>query len=352
MRHVYRSILIILLGVLTIGATGCAITKKQTTQTDGGLYASTDFGENWAQQIFISKEKNGIRTIGSVGTKKMLFDPLVPNRLYLVSSANGIYVSNDRGQQWAPTGLATGSYLDISIDHRNNDVVYTTQGSKILKSVDGGSHWSEIYTETRPGQKIISVQVSTTSSPVVYAASNGGIIKSSDYGNTWKLLDWTKPAIAQLHVSERDGNVVYVLTASGMYKSTDGANTWSIITEPIADLPGALKILWVDFNPKVEHIILGTAYGVLRSTDGGATWHEIPTLFDFKKVPIVAVVDHPNDLGRIVFAVRNVLHKTDDGGQTWKTIKTVGTNRSINYLINDPEIVDSIYIGTQEPPKK
>ncbi|MBI5038038.1 MAG: hypothetical protein HZC01_05050 [Candidatus Kerfeldbacteria bacterium] len=352
MRFIYRSILLLLLAALTIGATGCSITKKQTSQTDGGFYASTDFGENWKQKVFVNKEKNGIRTIASVGTKKMIFDPLTRSRVYLLSSANGIYVSSNRGEQWTPTGLSTGSYVDLSIDYRNNAVLYATQGTKILKSVDEGVRWSEIYTETRPDQKLVSVQVSPTNSPIVYAASNGGILKSTDYGNTWKLLDWTMPAITQLRVSERSGNTLYALTSSGIYKSTDGAQTWNIITDPLKNFPGALKILWFNFDQRNEHIILGTAYGVLRSTDGGSTWNEIPTLFDFKKVPIVAVIDHPNDLNRIVFAVKNVLHKTDDGGLTWKTIKTVGTSRSINYLINDPEIVDSIYVGTQEPPKK
>ncbi len=334
-----------------VGATGCNIKKFDST-SDGGFFASTDFGENWIQKVFVSRTEKGTRTIGSVGTVKMLFDPQDDNKLYLLTEGNGIYVTPDLGAHWVPTSLSSGTYIDISIDYRNPKVIYVTQGSKILKSVDDGKTWNEIYTETRPGQSLVAVQVNPGRSNIVYAATTTGLIRSTDYGTTWQLLDWKTPVITRLVASAEHPGTLFALTTLGIYKSIDGGEEWGVITDPLKEFPGALRILWLNIDVNNEHIILGTSGGIFRSTDGGAVWYEIPTLYDFRKVPIVTVIDHPTDLNNIIFAVRNILLKTDDGGATWKTLKTVPTNRSINYLINDPVTADTLYLGTKLPAQK
>lgn len=351
MRRAYFIGSLIILTVILMGANGCTI-KKSNSTTDGGFFASTDFGENWKQRVYVSQDKKATRTIAGVGTIKMLFDPVDHNTIYLLTQGNGVYVTSNLGAQWAQTSLSSGTYTDITIDYRNPKVVYTTQGTQILKSVDGAKTWHNIYVETRPGQKIIGVQVNPAQSNIVYAATTTGFIRSTDYGTTWKLLDWSdKPPIQQLVATEPRPGTLYALTTNGIYKSIDGADTWEIITDPLKEYKGALKILWMTIDPKNDTIILGTSYGIFRSSDGGSVWNEIPTLYDFSKVPIVTVVDHPNNGNHIIFAVQNVLLKTDDGGVTWKTLKTVPTSRTINFLLNDPDTPDTIYLGTNLPPQ-
>ena len=78
----------------------------------------------------------------------------------------------------------------------------------------------------------------------------------------------------------------------------------------------------------------------------------VPTLFDFKKVPISTVVQNPTNTREIMFSASNKLHKTDDGGKTWRVFKTVPTSRSINYLIADPYHQNTVYLGTYRAPSK
>lgn len=337
--------------MLSIGATGCNI-KTKDTQTDGGFFASTDFGENWKQKVFVSQEKSGVRTISSVGTEKMVFDPNDARILYLLTTGSGIYKTINKGEQWYATGLASGTYVDLSIDHRNSNVLYVTQGTKILKSVDAGKTWHDIYIETRAGQKLVAVAVTPEHPDTVYAASTSSMLKSTDYGNTWKLLEWKEPLIKKIFISEKNVNTLFALTTAGLFKSADAAATWTDITIALKQFKGARSIAWIDFNPTTERILLGTSYGILRSTDVGQNWTEIPTLFDFKKVTISTVIEHPDNPDRILFATKNIIQKTIDGGRTWKTLKTVPTGRTINFLINDPETPDSVYLGTKLPPQK
>ncbi|MCH7492000.1 hypothetical protein IID19_00200 [Patescibacteria group bacterium] len=348
-----KSVLIIgilFLGLLVTGATSCNI-KSKSTASDGGVYQSTDFGENWKQIITIAKAEKEGQNIGNIDTRFITFDSANENLMYLNTTGNGIFASTNKGTTWRQTSLSTGTYASLSIDARNNNVIYTTQGSKILKTVDGMKSWHEIYTETRPGQKIVSVVVDPFQSNIIYAATTTSIIKSIDFGNTWKLLGWEKTQIISLHVSKINNQTLYARVNGGIYKSTNAAIDWTIVSEGLKEFRGGTSIHWFNFDPNTEIIFLGTGFGIIKSTDRAQTWVAIPTLFDFRKIPIKTVIYHPENLNKIIFSVNNVLHKTDDGGKTWKTLKTVRTTRTITYMVTDPSIDDLIFLGTTRPAK-
>jgi photosystem II stability/assembly factor-like uncharacterized protein len=99
-------------------------------------------------------------------------------------------------------------------------------------------------------------------------------------------------------------------------------------------------------------MFIGTTDSILKSTNGGVDWQEVPTLFEFKKVPIQMVLHNPSNPNEVLFPYNNTLLKTDDGGKTWKSLKSIPTSRIISYLTVDPNETDTIYAGTLTPPKK
>ena len=349
MKKIYSVSLLILMAILL---TGCIQIKKSTSATDGGIFKSINFGESWKQKVTVLQEEKGIQTIANVNIRFMVFDPRDKNTIYLVTEGAGIFKTVNSGEDWQPTTLSSGTYKSLSIDYLNNNVIYATDGNKIIKTVDGMETWQTIYNETRPGQELVSLIVDPFKFGIIYAATTSSIIKSSDYGNTWQLLSWQEPNISGLYLSQKNANVLYALTNKGLYKSTNAGLTWVDINEGLKNFEGALTIYWLTFYEKTEDIILGTAAGILRSLDGGRSWTVIPTLFDFKKVPIKTVIFNPNNLNEIIFAVNNVLHKTSNGGKTWKSLKSVPTSRIINYLVADPYHEDIIYSGTVKPKKR
>ena len=340
--------IIIFVVVLSIGLTACS-TKSKNTATDGGVYKSSNFGETWTQKVFMKKTSEGTQTINDVSTQYMLFDPVDKNILYLMSQRSGLFKSTNQGDQWTRTGLTSTTKSLLSIDTLNNDVLYIVQGKNIIKSVDGGTKWTIIYTESRPGQTLNSVVVDPFKSNVVYAASTTSLVQSFDYGITWELLKWEGPTILKMYRSEKRPNVFYIWGKTGIFVSVDGTITWKNITE---EYSSKLSILTVTFDPKSGDFLLGTKTGIVRSFDGGTTWKTVPTLFDFKKVPISTVVQNPTNTREIMFSVSNKLHKTDDGGTTWRVFKTVPTSRTINYLIADPYYKNTVYLGTYRAPSK
>lgn len=342
--------IIALLLFVAVVLSGCSITGSPAP-ADGGIFKSYNFTDTWEQKAFINSEG---ATIANFGTNFIKFDPTDENTLYFITHGAGIYKTTNGGDQWLPTGLVIGTYHGLSIDSRNNGVLYATDGLFIRKSIDGGVVWKDIYQETRPNQSLVTVVVDPFRPNIVYAATTSGLIKSLDYGNTWELLDWTTTQILQLHVSKKNKNVLYTLTNEGVFqgisKSTDGAVSWVSLSENLDTFDRGRFIRWFDFDPETEYIVLGTDGGILRSFDGAKTWEEIPTLFDFQKIPITTVIQNPNNHNEIVFSVNHLLQKTDDRGKTWEVLKTVPTLRIINYMINDPYHKNIVYLGTVPAP--
>lgn len=353
---IYKSKIIVAMSLLIISVfliSGCDLIKKSVAnKNDGGIFKTTDFGENWTQKIFVANSEKGKQTIGNVDTNFIVFDPVDEETIYLVTQGNGVYKTINSAEQWSQTTLSSGTYRSLSIDTRNNNVIYVTDGKTIKKTIDNMVTWNQIYIENRPGQTIISVIADYFNPSIVYAATTSGLIKSFDYGNTWELLNWKGTVIRNLYQSNISENVLYMLTNAGIYKSTDAGISWNVISDELKSFKDGDKISWMFFDPKTEYIILGTGYGIIRSVDNGATWESIPTLFELDRVTIKPVVYNPNDTKDYLFAFGNVIHKSDDYGNTWKTIKSIPTTRIVNYIIADPYHDDVIYAGTYLPKEK
>jgi photosystem II stability/assembly factor-like uncharacterized protein len=335
----------IILGLLSIilisGCTGLSISTKQPI--DGGIFKSTDFGENWSQKA---------QAIASADMRFVVFDPKDENVMYLSMNGAGIYKSVDKGDTWQGTPISTSTFQAMAIDNTNTNVIYVIKDNKIIKTVDGMNNWFDTYIEIRPGQTLVNVLTDPIKSNILYAATTTSLIKSTDYGNTWKLLNWSQPSIINIYQSKKNSSTLYALTDKGIFKTINGGVDWLDNNLGLSAFPSATTINWVDFDANTETMFIGTNTQILLSTDGATTWTEIPTLFEFGKVPIKAIIHNPADLNEVIFPYNNTILKTNNGGKTWKSLKSISTSRLITYLAVNPYQFDSIYAGTTLPPKK
>ncbi|MFA6098449.1 MAG: hypothetical protein WCV50_00570 [Patescibacteria group bacterium] len=348
MKKISTVVLILSLAFIS----GCVLQTSKPVKIDGGVFKSNDFGKSWSTKnsILNNGEKTG--NIGNLEIRFMKFDSNDKDTIYLNSSGQGVYKSADGGENWQKTTLTSGTYKSIAINNLNNNVIYVTQGSKISKTVDGMKTWFDTYYEKRPSQNLVSLIADPFDASIVYAATTTGIIKSTDYGNTWELLNWKKPQILNLYLSNINSNTLYAWTNKGLSKSTNAGNDWTDISKGLFKLKKDLRILFINFDPNTEYFFIGTNMGIYKCTDGGNAWEEIPTLFNFKRVPMVPIVYNKNNLNEVIFSVDNILYKTIDGGKFWETLKTVPTSRVINYMISNPSDANIIYLGTKKPQTK
>jgi photosystem II stability/assembly factor-like uncharacterized protein len=189
--------------------------------------------------------------------------------IYVATASGGVWKTENEGTTWEPVFemAASTSIGDIAIDPGNPDIVWVGTGE------------ANIFRSSQAGV---------------------GIYKSTDAGKTWKNMGLADTnTIARVVVHPKNSDIVYVAASGhewtnneerGVYKTTDGGTTWEKILY-IDDMTGAIDLVMDPSDPE-------TLYA--------ATWQRIRNKWGDPR-------NEPNYGG-------SGIHKTTDGGKTWKPI--------------------------------
>ncbi len=300
--------------------------------TEGGLYKSTDGGENW-----VLKENGFIKSGGNLSypIKAIAIDPNNSNVLYAgygiaggnefvthpwgyeKDSLGQIYKSTDAGETWQliNTGankIDTPAYIfEIAVNPNNSNMLFCTTEKGFHKSVDGGVNWTK-KNNGLPHDEVRGLAVNPQNPNLIYASVitppgvspwQGGIYKSSDAGETWTsksnglmknltLGDASSPLTSNypdIIVSPSNPNVLYtgdvIYGASGVYKSIDGGEHWTqtiVYQHPnwvnisLNIFDGCNVVVFglamSSSNPNLVYFT--TSMTVYKSENGGSTWQK------------------------------------------------------------------------------
>jgi photosystem II stability/assembly factor-like uncharacterized protein len=189
--------------------------------------------------------------------------------IYVGTASGGVWKTENEGTTWEPVFemAASTSIGDIAIDPSNPDVIWVGTGE------------ANIFRSSQAGV---------------------GIFKSTDAGKTWKQMGLSDTnTISRIVVHPKNSDVVYVAASGhewtnneerGVYKTTDCGTTWEKILY-IDDMTGAIDLVMDPSDPE-------TLYA--------ATWQRIRNKWNDPR-------NEPNYGG-------SGIHKTTDGGKTWKPI--------------------------------
>ena len=234
-----------------------------------------------------------------------------PDTFYFGATGGGVWKSTDAGENWANVSdgyFTNGTVGAIAVSASNPEVVYVgtgetelrgnvSHGDGVYRSDNGGLTWRHIGLKST--QTISRVRIHPTNPDIVWVAALGpihgahpdrGIFKSVDGGKTWKktLYVSDKAGAADLSFATSDPNTMYATTweawrspyelnsggpGSKMFKSTDGGDTWTEITRN-SGLPGGvmgkLGIAVSESEPNRVYAMIENANGGLyESKDAG-----------------------------------------------------------------------------------
>lgn len=183
------------------------------------------------------------------------------------------------------------------------------------------------------------------------AARSGGVWKTTNNGTTFEPVfdNQNVVSVGSLAVAPSNANIVWVGTGDasctrsaywgdGVYKSTDGAKTWQHMG--LNDTHHIARIVVHPTNPDIVYVAaMGHLFtpnedrGVFKTTDGGKTWKKILYVGETTgAVDLVASRRDPNTLYAATYECRRFpwrlvdggagtgIHKTTDGGGTWKKL--------------------------------
>jgi photosystem II stability/assembly factor-like uncharacterized protein len=217
----------------------------------GGLFKSTDGGDNWTQVT------GGLPTDQFVGKIGIAVAPSNSNRLWAVvddtgaaiaagaggggggggrgrgaaapSTGGGVYTSDDAGAHWKLVNTETrlwgrGWYFEaVTVDPTNPDRAYvintatymTTDGGKTfvpIKGAPGGDDYHQLWVNPKDGNRMV-------------LSSDQGTVVSVDGGKSWST--WYNQPTAQIYHVAADNRFPYWLYGAQQDSGGVGVSTWS-----------------------------------------------------------------------------------------------------------------------------
>ncbi|MEM1178655.1 MAG: hypothetical protein AAGM22_09950 [Acidobacteriota bacterium] len=259
-----------------------------------------------------------LRNIGPAMASGRIADlavhPTDPDTIYLAVASGGVWKTTNHGVTWTPIFDGEGSYSIgvIRIDPKNPNVIWVGSG-------ENNSQRSVGYGD--------------------------GVYKSLDGGATWKNVGLGESEhIGMITIDPRDSDTVYVAAQGplwsaggdrGLYKTTDGGESWEKILE-ISENTGISEVLQDPRDPDTLYAVAyqrrrhvwtlingGPEAGLHKSTDGGETWRKIKGGLPQGDVGRIGLAISPADPD-VVYAIVEAsgkdqgVYRSKDRGETWK----------------------------------
>ena len=313
--------------------------------------------------------------------------PTDPMILYAGSAGGGVWKSNDAGTTFYPIFDDNAQSIGaVELDPNDPDnTIYVGTGEPwprnsvsigdgLYKSNDGGNNWKRIGLEN--SERIANIIVNPENSNEIYVAVLGalwsdsnerGVYKSNDGGETWENILFlnNSTGCADLAMDPSNPKILYASmwefrrTAwsfnsggdnSALYKSIDGGENWNKIHNgfPQGKL-GRLAIGVSKSNPNTLYTVIESEKnedkGLYKSTDGGENWVQKNNDFGITVRPFYfsRIVVDPKDENIVVKAgLYGSISK--DGGETFENLGNM--HADIHDMVFDINNSDIMYVGT------
>ena len=176
------------------------------------------------------------------GARCLAFDPQDPDTLYVGTTDEGIFKSEDAGGSWESlSGIEHPRVTAVAVSPADGAVYAGTEPSALFVSRDGGKSWRELEGmrnlpsaptwsfPPRPWTSHVrAIALSYTDPNLVVAGIElGGVLRSTDGGETWQ--DQRPGAQADCHslfAHQRTPELLYEAGGGGFAQSTDFGDSW------------------------------------------------------------------------------------------------------------------------------
>jgi hypothetical protein len=265
----------------------------------------------------------------------LAFDPVDPNTMYAGSASGGIWKTTTGGvgtNAWVPlpTGFPVLGVSSIIIDPNNRNTIYAGTG-EVYRVTTGGTNIGYNVWKARGTYGI-------------------GILKSINGGLSWTQVFNKNMSdlfgVQKLVFNPRDANKIYAATTTGLYRTINAGTNWVQVSNKIN-----VRDVSVNYNDTAQVVmsvgdLMDADKGIYKSTNSGATFIETtPTLPSASAYRgFVAFANIPNaTIGSTLYAsidcgtdfysgtpVDDELYRSTDFGTTWSMI-TGSSHRGFQY---------------------
>ena len=338
--------------------------------SQGGIYKSTDGGENW------TKLSSGLPQ-GLIGKIDLDVARSNPKTVYAMIEApgaeGGLYRSSDGGATWKNVNSANNlrsrpfyfNYVDVS-PKNENEVWVNALG--LYKSTDGGQSFTTVST---PHGDNHGIWFNPDNPQIAVQANDGGANVTIDGGRSWSSI--LNQPTAELYMVSVDEQHPYMLYGPQQDNSTvvvpslprhswgfdHPAQAWTQAsgceTGGIWPTPDG-KVVWGACKGEVEryNVETGQSQGKWIYPQNRYGHHPNDIKFRFPRQTVIFLSPHNP---KVVYQASHVLHRSTDDGVTWEVISPdltahekefqVVPGTPITRDVTGEEVYSSIYSATE-----
>lgn len=286
---------------------------------DGGVYRSTNNGDNWS---YINSTMP-ITQFYRISTSK-------------TSTQVTIGGTQDNGTKLCYNGNWTdeigGDGMECIVNHTNPQILYgSLYYGNIQKSTNGGTSFRKIndldgnntYDQiNESGNWVTPYTLAPNNANTLYVGMRN-LWKSTDAGNTFaKITDYTSGSnLAIIAISSSNPDYIYTSTGTNLRFTSDGGDTWNTAVKPGGT---NLTYLIVDkINPlKLYATVTGYTNNAkaYTSSDGGMTWTNIST--GLPNVPANCIYETDLPTNRFFAGTDIGVYRYNDLTETWENFSS------------------------------
>jgi photosystem II stability/assembly factor-like uncharacterized protein len=307
---------------------------------NGQFLISLDAGETWQQHAMVQAQDEA-----SIGALRA--DPKDGATFYASVTGGGLYKTTDEGDNWDHVGemLPAASITDVAVDPVNTRNIYVAlREGLVFRSKTGGMTWEAAGWVSEA--QISALAVDPEDPSRIYAGTMGeGLFRSDDEAWEWTSVgDDIGREIRRIVIDPKGPNTtVYVLTEEGVYRSRDNGETWESYLFSVADIAPSVK--GGEFMPVVAP----------RAAPDRVTGQGLSSSIVIQQGPVAAGAELkammvspavPTDL--YVLVQGQGAFRVTESGQRWTALGPGLEGLQLQSLALSPDQVDLILVGTNK----
>lgn len=282
----------------------------------------------------------------------------------------------------------SGRIADIAIHPQNESIWYVAVGSGgVWKTTNAGTTWKPVF-DAQASYSIGCVTIDALDPNIVWVGTGenvggrhvgfgDGIYKSEDGGTTWKNMGLkTSEHISKIVIHPENSNIVWVAAQGplwskggerGLFKTSDGGKTWKK-TLGDAEWTGVTDIAIDPRDPDVMYAATwqrhrnvaaymggGPLSGLHKSTDGGETWKKLTNGLPSGNIGKIGLAISPINPDILYAAIElerrtGAVYRSADKGANWENrSETVSGGTGPHYyqeLYASPHQFDKIFLAS------
>lgn len=254
-----------------------------------GIFRSADDSAIWRFLDPASSQENALAVSPQFSQDRAVVAGL--GNIFLSAPSDSVRLSSDGGLTWrSPQQPVDGHVVALGMssafreDQAVYAAVYDTYSARLLRSLDGGEHWSDV---THPAR-----------------------------GHTYSYI---REIVLSPYFATDQTLFALVSVDNALWRSTDGGMSWSRADGPLgASMGNTLHdVAAVPLSGRTTGLIVATQYALVITFDGGEIWY----LVSAQAFTHIAV---PSDFGSslTLFGVDpdGVLRRSEDLGTSWQNV--------------------------------